>query len=253
MNTLEYYELKQKYEDNLMERKKKIKKKKDLTIKEKRVNIKKILLKCVNCGKTGGTIFEEKNGMLKAVCASNTPCNLNINIKRKLYDNIPELEKKNDKLIEILKMRIIITKLDYLFGLNTSKDETVDKFNSLKSELANLSEGQLIINKNYGDILSGVNRDPLLNDANLNLANEIDELKKIYDEYVSNPNPGYLTSMVEKYITIILPLVENIRKMKYNNYKIEKEITASMNDEVIYMYSLVADTYLKEQMERERK
>ena len=58
----------------------------------------------------------------------------------------------------------------------------MDKFNSLKSELAALSEKQLVLNKNYGDIISGINRDPLLSDATIDLMNEIDELKNaIYD------------------------------------------------------------------------
>ena len=94
-----YYELKHRYEKALNARKLKIKKNEDLTLKEKRALIKKIVPKCVNCGKAGGTVFEEKNGMLKAVCASKTPCDLNINLKRKQYENVRDLEIKNDKTI----------------------------------------------------------------------------------------------------------------------------------------------------------
>ena len=81
MDVLHYYELKQKYEENMNKRKNHIKKKKDLTLKEKRAKIKKLIGTCVNCNKEGGTIFEEKNGMLKAFCGANPPCDLNINIK----------------------------------------------------------------------------------------------------------------------------------------------------------------------------
>jgi hypothetical protein len=38
--------------------------------------------------------------------------------------------------------------------------------------------------KKYGDIISGIHREPLLLDANLDLINEIDELKKIYQDYL---------------------------------------------------------------------
>ena len=93
-----YYELKQRYEKNIKARKNKVKKNKDLTLKEKRSAIKKIIPRCVNCNKPGGTIFDEKNGMLKAVCGSKTPCDLNINIKRIRYDKMRELDTKNDKL-----------------------------------------------------------------------------------------------------------------------------------------------------------
>jgi hypothetical protein len=243
----QYYELKQRYQTGLNRRKLRIKKDKDLTVKEKRAAIKKIIPKCVNCNKPGGTIFEERNGMLKAVCASKTPCDLNINIKRKLYDNMRDLEIKNDKLCENLKMRIIMTKLDYLFGLNKSKDETVDKFNTLKGELASITETQLIINKNFGDIIGGFNRDPLLNDAIMDFTNEVDELKKIYDEYNVEKNPAYITTMVEKYVTTILPLAEEIRKIKYGYYALEQDTD---NTDI---YTLVARPYRFDQIEHERK
>ena len=258
-------------------RKKLIKKNKTLDLKERRAAIKKLIGKCVNCGKTGGTIFEERNGTLKAVCGSKTPCDLNINLKRKLYDNMRELEQKNNKRSESLKMLIIMTKLDYLFGLISSKDEIVDKFNTYKSELSQISESQLIIHKRYGDIISGIHREPLLNDANLDLINEIDELKKTYQEYLQDPahSSAYLTSMVEKYLTTIKPLVEKIRDMNYAYYAMETNIeikesgdvddetgeekqneeddTKAANQKNKAIYTLVARPYRLDQMEQERK
>ena len=256
MDLAQYYELKQKYQERIDNKKRKIRKIKGLTTKERLAHYKKIVPKCVNCNKPGGTLFEEKNGMLKAVCNSQTPCNLNINIKRVRYDNMRDLDIENDKVSENLKMRIIMTKLDYLFGINTSKDDIVEKFNDLKNKLASVTEKQLIINKNYGDILSGINRDPLLNDANNDLANEIDELNKLYEEYTTSdkPVPGYLTEMIEKTITKILPLVETIRKLKYGHYEMEKEEIYRFDDSTImYEYTLVAKPYTLEQMEQEQK
>ena len=273
---LQYYKLKQKYEDNLKKRKNDIKKNAELTFKEKIAMMKKYVRKCVNCGNTGGTIFEERNGMLKAVCGSETPCNLNINIKRKHYDNARELEQKYEKTSENLKMRIIITKLDYLFGINNSKDETVDKFNKLKNELAQISESQLVTMKKYGDIIRGVPSDPLLNDAMLDLANEIEELKKIHDDYLADPaaSPAYLSSMIEKTISTINPLTEKIRNMKYGYYVLEtlgdvsgagdgdgegdgeaaegKEKKAKKKNN-INTYALIARPYRLEQLEQERQ
>jgi hypothetical protein len=261
----EFYELKQKYKESMDRRKMKIKKNKDLSLKEKQAKIKKLIGRCVNCEKPGGTIFEEKNGMLKAVCGSKTPCILNINIKRKVYDNMREMEQKNHKTTESLKMRIIMTKLDYLFGLINSKDEIVDKFNELKTELAHINEIQLVIQKKYGDILSGVHREPLLVDASLELIQEIDEIKKIYQEYLLEPSQAYLTSMVEKYVTTIQPLTEKIRNINYGYYAIESNVeqnTENIDDEEKAkastkekkaVYTLVALPYRMEQLEQERK
>lgn len=275
MDVLHYYELKQKYEENLNRRKKVIKKNKDISLKEKRAKIKTLIGKCVNCNKPGGTIFEEKNGTLKAVCGSKTPCDLNLNIKRKFYDNMREVEQKNHRTSDSLKMRIIMTKLDYLFGLINSKDEIVDKFNTLKNELAHISESQMVIQKKYGDIISGIHREPLLLDSALVLANEIDELKKIYQEYLLEPSTAYLTAMVEKYLTTIKPLTEKIRNINYGYYAIEsnvekgesvemydnenRQITSeiSMDEDISRekkaVYTLVARPYRLEQLEQERK
>ena len=254
MDVLNYYKLKQKYKELMDDRKQEIRRTEGLTLKELKVRFKKLIPRCVNCHKAGGTIFEEKNGMLKAVCAAKVQCTLNINIKRKLYDNALELEQKNDIISENLKLRIIMTKLDYLFGLNNSKEETIDKFNKLKGELAQISETQLILNKKFGHIISGDNRDSLLIDANNDLANEIDELKKIYAEYLeetsassSASGAGYITAMVEKYVSLIKPLVEKIRQMQYGYYAIEE-----IDDETD-VYRLVADPYRFDQFEQERK
>jgi hypothetical protein len=266
MDALHYYELKQKYQE-YMNRQKKIIKKKKISLEEKKLKIKKLIGKCVKCGKPGGTIFEEKNGIMKAVCGSTTPCNLNINVKRKLYDNMRELDNKNIKILENLKMRIIMTKLDYLFGLVNSKDEIVEKFNTLKNEMAHINEIQLINQKKYGDIISGIHREPLLNDANLELITEIDELKQTYEEYLANPLQSYLTTMVEKYITKIKPLSEKIRDMNYGYYAIEADIEIEdiektdnkekeeENDKKKnkVIYTLVASPYRVDQLEQERK
>jgi hypothetical protein len=265
MDITHYYELKQKYQERINNKKIKIRKDYALTTKEKQARYKKIAPRCINCDKPGGTLFEEKNGMLKAVCESKTPCNLNINIRRIRYDNMRELGIENDKVSENLKMRIIMTKLDYLFGINTNKDDIIDKFNELKEKLAAVTEKQLVINQNYGDIISGINRDPLLNDAKADLAIEIDELKKLYEEYSLNEvnAPTYLTDMVEKYITKILPLTETIRKLKYGYYELERsdegKDDAENGEEADdkkkskYVYTLVANPYRFEQMEQEQK
>jgi hypothetical protein len=253
MDVLNYYKLKQNYKELMDDRKLMIRKTEGLNMKDLKARFKKLIPKCVNCGKAGGTIFEEKNGMLKAVCAAKVQCTLNINIKRKFYDNALELEQKNDIISENLKLRIIMTKLDYLFGLNNSKEETIDKFNKLKGELAQISETQLILNKKFGHIISGDNRDPLLIDANNDLANEIDELKKIYAEYLEETSTtgasgaGYITAMVEKYVSLIKPLVEKIRQMQYGYYAIEEV------DDETDVYRLVADPYRFDQFEQERK
>jgi len=245
-----YYEIKEKYDKQMKKRKSTIKENPKYTFKEKKMNLKKIIGNCVNCNQKGGTIFEEKNGMLKAVCGSKSQCKLNINIKRKYYDNARELEIKYNKTTENLKMRIIMTKLDHLFQINNSKEETIDKFNTLKEELGNVTELLMINTKKYGDIINDNYNVPLVNNENIVLANEVDELKKMYNEYLENSSSAYITSMMEKHVTIIIPLLEKIRNMKYSYIAIETNDEEKI-DKMEYKY--IARPYLLEQIEQERQ
>jgi len=245
-----YYEIKEKYDNQIKKRKSTIKENPKYTFKEKKTNLKKIIGNCVNCNQKGGTIFEEKNGMLKAVCGSKSQCKLNINIKRKYYDNARELEIKYNKTTENLKMRIIMTKLDHLFQINNSKEETIDKFNTLKEELGNVTELLMINTKKYGDIINDNYNVPLVNNENIVLANEVDELKKMYKEYLENSSSAYITSMMEKHVTIIIPLLEKIRNMKYSYIAIETNDEEKI-DKMEYKY--IARPYLLEQIEQERQ
>lgn len=238
----QYYKLKEKYQNNSDKKKSKIKKNNYLTTNEKRERIRQLKYNCVNCGKEGGTLFDESNGMLKASCNANEPCDLNINIKRIFYNNARDLSKTYNKQIENLKMRIIITKLDYLFGINTSKEDIIERFNTLKVELSNVSEKEILLTKNYGHIISGIHRDPLLNDAKMNLENEIYELNQLYKEYNENASNVYIENIVDIYINKIKLLVEDIRNMKYDYYTLEKK-----DDETI----LVALPYREAKLEKQ--
>ena len=248
MSLLEYYELKEKYESALARKKKRIKNKDQLSMKEKRAEFKKIIPKCVNCKQSGGTIFEEKNGTFKAVCGSQPPCKLNIVVKRQLFDNVRDLEQKQLHKIDNLKMRIIMVKLDYLFGFFSAPEEVTERFKSLKNELSEVSENQLLNQKKYYDIITGIHREPILLEAEQQLVTAVSEVKKLYQEYTADPDrsTGYLTTMAEKYIRDIKPLVEKIRELKYGYYTIEE-------DDKTKTLRLVAEPYLYSQFEQERK
>lgn len=241
-DVLNYYKLKQSYQHNIDMKKYSIFQNKTLSSNEKRERLKKIVKKCINCKKEGGTVFDESNGMLKAKCNNVTQCDLNINIKRRFFNNALDLSKTYDKQSENLKMRIIITKLDYLFGINNSKEDIIEKFNVLKVELSNIGEKQILLNKDYGDIISGIHRNPLLNDAAIDLENEIYEMKQLYKEYLEKPSNIYIENMIELYINKIKPIAEEIRKMKYEHYKIE---------EIDNEHILFAEPYFKSRLDKE--
>ena len=81
----DYYKLKHQYNNTVVSEKNKILKNDTLSSKDKRRRFKQLVYKCINCKQNGGTIFTNTNGFLKAVCGSDTPCKLNIEIMKGKY------------------------------------------------------------------------------------------------------------------------------------------------------------------------
>jgi len=247
MDIVDYYKLKEKYQDTLNARKSRIKNS-GRNIKDKQRELKRLVPKCVNCGRPGGTLFEEKSNTLKVSCLAKPPCNLNSVIKRQTYDNLRELDHKNEKLIDNLKMRIIISKLDYLFGFIATKDEAIDKFNVLKNELHEVAESQLIVNKKYADIIGGINRESILNDTRTDLIYQIEQLKEMYTEYNKDPTSQQLGMIMDAYNTVIYPLAEKNRTLSYNHCVVENILELHK----LPVYKLVQNTYRMAQLDQER-
>ena len=94
-----YYVYKSKYDEKIKNIKKNINKMK-LEKEDRRTLFlkKKSEIKCLNCNKVGGMIFEDKNRTLKLTCGAAQPCNLNIEIQKNRSVYLP------DKLEELIKL-----------------------------------------------------------------------------------------------------------------------------------------------------
>ena len=134
-----YYKLKQQYDNILQKQKLKIINNETLSKKEKRDRFIRIQRKCINCKKSGGTIFTNINDRLKAICGSTEPCNLNIELfKSKFTDSREELRLYLSDL-DKNKTIIIMTKLDFLFGYK-SEEETLSDFNARRLDIAKFTD-----------------------------------------------------------------------------------------------------------------
>lgn len=179
--------------------------------------------KCVNCGKEGGTIFKESNKMLKAVCGSTlSPCDLNIEIVKlnSIYLD-KEIEKINKK-IKNTKELIITTKLDYIFKY-IDEERIVEIFNELKTSLSKSQDEYISLIKLYNSIVNNSENIPELESKvaeYIQLLNQINEYTKIYE---TTDDKEYLRNTAELYIEKLIPLNENILKLKYKHNNVEKD------------------------------
>ena len=141
----EYFKLKLKYEDKIMENKQKIIKNKRLSNREKRVEYLKLKPKCINCGRPGGTKFqniyfpsddkEDSHRQYSATCGViSDPCNLQIKINVGNVELLPNLLDEMQSGIKSLKDEVIDDKNKLLFGYLSTED-VLTKFDDLKEQI----------------------------------------------------------------------------------------------------------------------
>jgi len=243
-----YFKLKQKYEKQINEYIKKISKNEALTKKEKQSLFKQFQPKCVNCKKSGGTLFTNKDRVLKAKCGSAEPCKLDIEINEGQYANVISLDENYSKNVDAIKTKIIMTKLDFLFGYIADETVAFDNFDKLRKNLGNYMQAQLLVQKKYNEVAHNQEKKEAIEKAKEKLYREVEELKDIYKMYQDNPRDVYVTDMVEKNIDIIQPLADKIRDMKYVRTVIEVD---NSNDRQDNTFILVEKEYTLMDLEQE--
>jgi len=245
----DYFKLKSKYEKQFEDLKTKLHKNEALSKKEKHKLFKDFRPKCVNCKVVGGSVFTTKDRVLKAACGVTAkPCKLNIEINQGKYANILSLDENYSKNIDSIKTKIIMTKLDFLFGYIDNENAAFDNFDQLRKNLGNYSKAQLMVQKKYNEVANNPEKKARLTRAETQLYSEIGDLRNIYKLYKENPRASFINEMVEKYLKIIEPLAEKIQQMKYVITAIEMDNTDDRKDNT---FALVQKEYTLGDLEQE--
>lgn len=232
----EYFKLKTKYEKQFVDLKTKLHKNEGLSKKEKHTLFKDFVPKCVNCKGSGGSIFTNKDRVLKATCgATANPCKLDIEINQGKYANILNLDENYSKNVDSIKTKIIMTKLDFLFGYIDNENAAFENFDQLRKNLGNYSKAQLMVQKKYNEVANNPEKKAQISKVESQLYAEIADLRNIYKLYQENPRASFIKEMVEKYLEIIQPLADKIQKMKYVITKIEMDNEDDRKDNTLFL------------------
>jgi hypothetical protein len=232
-----YYALKKKYEESVTQEKKKLLKNDSLSSADKTARFKEMVFKCVNCKKKGGTIFTNNNNILKAVCGSSTPCELNIEINKGKIVQLREILDIDANHIDFLKEDIISIKLKYLFKI-IDQAEALSAFDSLSGDLSSRAIDQQQFIKKYNDIVDNKNKEFQLKAYIDKLNLEIDNIKKLNKLYQTDKKESILKTIIENYTGIIQPLVNDIRELKYNYFTIEVDEKQNMDYFITEPYTI---------------
>lgn len=240
----EYYKLKDLYDEKFDIKKSSVLSDQTLSIQQKRSQIAKFkrARKCIICKQTGGTIFTDVDRTLKAVCGCvATPCGLNIEIAKGKIENIGELMAATYSKIEDVKDNIIKYKLDLLFRYITD-EQLVQKFGEAKKELDTYLEQYDKLYNKYIDIKVNPQNIEELKRFNAELYTYIGQITQLMSEFNATGENEKIRTVIEIYLTNIVPLTKKIRDTTYVYSNVEY-------DDDTMEYRLVQKKYSIKSME----
>jgi hypothetical protein len=238
----EYYKLKMNYESSLTKIKKRIIHNTHLSIKEKRREFAQIKPKCIHCKRPGGTIFSttfDKTAdarELKAICGVTAqPCKLNITILVGNYELFPITLNGLSEDIKDEKMEIINNKNQNIFGY-ISAQQTLAVFAELKDRVSDTTALYMSYLEEYLDIVENKQKKNDLKRDQEFFYGFISEIHEAINLFHTSDNTQYIRDAVDIYVTKLLPLLDKIMKLKYN----ERSVWYNENDNT---YHLIQNKY----------
>jgi len=214
---IEYYKLKDKYDDKYDSKKQTIMSDETLSLSKKKDRIARLTAsrKCIVCRAEGGTNFTDENRILKAVCGNkSTPCGLNIEISKGRIGRVEELIDISYKKIENIKENIIKYKLDLLFKYITDS-QLQQKFGEAKGEL----EAEMVkyekLYSTYIDVMNNPEKIKEIKTYNTEIFTYVEQIKQIMKEYMVSNNREQMKTVIEIYLNHIIPIAEKIRNATY--------------------------------------
>jgi ribosomal protein S27E len=234
----EYYKLKHEYETKKMSQKNSILKDTTLNMKRKQDKYKRMKVNCINCGRNVGTIFSNDSGILSAVCGDKlAPCKLDIKIDRGKFLSLENLIDVFQNGVDEMKEKIISTKLDLLFGYEP-ESVVLKKFGNLKNELTEDLESVMEYRTHFIETVSNLDNKSELNSKMTMFYNKIALIKSTIAEFNEMGQIQLIKDMVSMYDTELLPLLDELRKLKYKYMAMEYDADTDTHHLVRNVFTL---------------
>jgi len=218
----EYYKLKNDYETKKQAKITRILRDDSLkTFKQKQAVLEKNKPQCIGCKQAVGTIFSNKEGILRAQCGNkNNPCGLNIQINRGKYIFLDELVDVYEDGVSSNKEKIIQIKLDLLFNFK-SESTVLDIFKEIKDELVDDLESLSGYKTQYVSTLSNLSNRSEINVKMSQFYNIVDTIKGSVQEFNETNNVQLIKDVVSLYKREMEPVLNELRQLKYKYQAIE--------------------------------
>lgn len=240
-----YYKLKNEYDMNINQNKKKIMDNK-LSWREKRLQFNKLKAKCINCNRSVGTVFSNKlmkdSRHLIAMCGDReNPCSLNINIDLGQTFVLDDMIKESEKETSDSKKEVVITKNDLLFGY-ISSEEAIDKFNKIQEEIKQINLLYEYELEQFNKIVKNPERKEKKEKLQIEIEVKINEIRKYIKEFNETKNTQVVQDVVQLYLDELTPKLLDLMNRLYDYSKMEY-------DENDNTYHLIQIPYSLENLE----
>ena len=219
-----YYRLKNEYDTNVNQLKNIITKNNNLSIKEKRESFQNIssVIKCINCNRVGGTVFQEyydkerEGRVVTAKCGVKlSPCILDIEINIGAMENISEeLTNIQTKLNE-QKHAMMRIKNDVLFGYKEMNAELAKEITELQDGLKESLEEYESRLELYVAVYDRPYDKETIEKLEIDIYNNIQHIRSIMTDYEREKNTQLIHDAVSVFITDLIPKTTQLRNTKY--------------------------------------
>lgn len=206
-----YYEMKQRYDRQVDQRKQRILRNPDLSRRQKAQRLRAIRGDCVNCGRSGGTIFQREGSILSATCGSSKDCGLDIRINRGNYRNLYSTHAIAEKSVTDHGSDIVNTKLGIVFGTE-SKESGLQAFQRQKSDLAAAAADLREVDENLYRIVARPAEARVLEVGKVDMHTVRQELRTMAED---DSAVNYAHEAAERYASVIIPLQKRMQDARY--------------------------------------
>ena len=217
----EFYRLKHQYEDNYRKKKVKIINNDSLSKREKREELKKIKRPCLICKRNVGMRFSQKDDMLQAECGDQSkPCRFSIQLQRAKYSDKNAILENINSIMEDSKLKIILIKLNILFGYNT-EEEGLAEFEQVNAEIQGNDALKNIIDSDMAEFLENINKRAILDQNEITLYTKVQEIKSLVQKYEETEDIRFLSDSVEILVNDVILLNKKIMEQKYEVSRVD--------------------------------
>lgn len=198
--------------------------------------------KCIQCKKSGGTIFEETADILRATCGAEPKCDLNFVVnKNGPVILMPTLLNALREKLEREKTNLIELKIKHALG-SVTDDEVLQQFESGRELLRRLSAASSSIEERLISVTDSPIKQNNINRLKAEIYGLVQSYKDNLREFSNTGRDAFLKDALEQQINEIAPLVSELRETLYIKNFVEYDINTGQ-------YVLVQEPYTIKEME----